>query len=174
MKRQLSNIYFKCRQKIFSSEKVQLKYLYYKSKNDILLVVFSGFGGKNVAGRFNYVRTLRDCRANKLFILDDFGYNSVGSYYLGNNCVVYNDSVIESLVYEIAEKCRAKKIVFAGSSKGGSAALLYGFRMNVNQIICGSPQYKIGDYLNANDYHRKILGGILPEGGWRGYNGLMV
>ncbi len=30
-------------------------------------------------------------------------------------------------------------------------------------VICGAPQYYIGDYLNTTDYHKKILKSIIKD-----------
>ena len=54
---------------------------YHKSK---ILVI--GFQACNDAGpRYNYVRTLKTCKVNRLFIKDDFGPRHLGDYYLGEN-----------------------------------------------------------------------------------------
>lgn len=135
-------------------------YLFSKSKHsDILIVVFSAFGGKYQIGGYNYVWTLKDVKANKLFIRDRFGYSSVGSYYLGeyHNLTFSHIDEIKSLIGMYG---KGKKCVFCGTSKGGSAALYYGLCFHNSEIIIGSPQYFIGDYLNENDYHRMILRSI--------------
>ena len=63
----------------------RLRYLLQTSRlSDTLVVCFSGFGNGGVA-KYNYISTLKSVNANKLFILDDFGYNKQGSYYLGEN-----------------------------------------------------------------------------------------
>lgn len=50
----------------------------------------------------------------------------------------------------------------AGSSKGGTAALYFAGLTNADDVICGAPQYFIGDYLNTQK-HYPILEGILGE-----------
>lgn len=73
IKRLLTKLYFIFREK---KHKGRLKYLYEKNDSDTLIIVFSGFSDTPV---YNYVRTLKSINANKLFLLDDFGYR--GSYY---------------------------------------------------------------------------------------------
>lgn len=58
-----------------------------KTKSDTLIVSFSGFSKMGNPPVYNYESTLRPIDANKLFILDDTGYNKAGSYYLGENGV---------------------------------------------------------------------------------------
>lgn len=59
-----------------------LYYLPFIKKNEAktLVVVFSGFANK---ARYNYIRTLKKYSISKIFILDNFGYKKLGSYYMG-------------------------------------------------------------------------------------------
>ncbi len=144
----------------------EIKYLFLDNKKSKkLVVVFSGFAGHNEPARYNYIRTLLHTNTKKLFILDDFGYKKVGSYYLGNNCRLYDSRELEELITKIISEHDITETVFCGSSKGGSTALIYGCRMGVDHIIAGSPQYRIADYLNENDYHKCILESIKRNDG---------
>lgn len=59
--------------------KGRLRYIYEDNHADKLMIVFSGFSPQKPM--YNYMRTLKNVKTiNKLFILDDFGYQ--GSYYL--------------------------------------------------------------------------------------------
>lgn len=60
--------------------KGRVKYLFQQKQSKTLAIVFSGFAEKPV---YNYVRTLKNLKADKLFILDDFAYR--GSYYWYTN-----------------------------------------------------------------------------------------
>lgn len=153
--------YIRKYEKNWDVEGVSLKYLLEKHHSRRIVVVFSGFSGHHVKGKYNYIRTLSCIKDNKLFILDDFGYENVGSYYLGNHCSLYDNGGVISLIKHCIDKTKAEEIVFLGSSKGGSAALYYGLKMGANVIICGSPQYNIGDYLHENDYHKSIFNEIV-------------
>jgi len=144
-------------QKEFGNNKI--KYIFEKHKDsDALVVVFSGFSAVGEPAKYNYMRALQELRVNKLFILDDFGYQNRGGYYL-----VGREAADESLPDEI---CRLisrfrgnRRLITAGSSKGGSAALLYGVISEAEDIIVGAPQYYIGDYLSTEE-HLNILQGI--------------
>lgn len=158
-------IYIKAKERRFNVSDQVLKYIFLPSRTNSkrLIVVFSGFAGHNVPGKYNYVRTLNDNMDNKLFILDDFGYKSVGSYYLGNNFELYQLGCVEDLIDYIKRKSNAKELIFVGSSKGASAALIYGLKLNIDKIICASPQYHIAQYLHQNEYHECILNSIIDE-----------
>lgn len=41
--------------------------------------------------------------------------------------------------------------------------MYYGILLNCDVVICGAPQYYIGDYLNTTDYHKMILKSIVKE-----------
>ena len=136
---------------------IKVKYLFFRNrKSDRLIVVFSGWPLKKIS-TYNYVRTLKKTAANKLFILDSGGYNELGTYYLGNSCKLLEHDIIAKLVNGVRADCKnIKETVFAGSSKGATCALLYGLRMNVEKVICGSPQYRIAWYLQHSGKHQAL------------------
>lgn len=150
----IKNIYFRILEKKYGKNKI--RYIYQTQKeSDVLIVVFSGFSGAGMPARYNYMRTLQDIKANKLYILDDFGYQNRGGYYLVDRDGIFNGTITHEIVALIAKYAKNRM----GSSKGGSAALLYGILCRADMTISGAPQYYIGDYLNC-DSHRKILKGI--------------
>lgn len=74
------------------------KYLFQKNYFNTLMVVFSRFVDKPMY----YVRTLRNIKADKIFILDDFGHK--GGYYWyenGNNKLVM---LVKCLMYNMLNK----------------------------------------------------------------------
>ena len=131
-------------------------YMFQKYRNsNSLIIVFSAFGGKCQPGGYNYVWSLRSIKTNKLWIRDRFGYCAVGTYYLGKYDGVQFTNVKE--ITELIKKYNSdKRTFFCGTSKGGSAALFYGLKFPDSIIVSGSPQFYIGDYLNQNEYHKKI------------------
>lgn len=139
-----------------------LHYIYRKGKSNRLIVVFSGFAGYSVKGRYNYLTSLMNIRDNVLFIKDDLGYYSVGTYYFGEKCTWLVSNIVCELIELIRRKSNSNQIITCGSSKGGSAALYYGLKVNAEAIICGSPQYKIAHYLtkkrdNESTYWKDIF-----------------
>lgn len=156
LKHKVTTVYIQAQEKTFRNK---LKYVLRKKRNsDVLLVVFSGFPGNGKAG-YNYMRTLRNIPCNTLFILDDFGYEQRGSYYLGESGDFFVKELVLELITETMNDLAIKMLVTAGSSKGGTCALMFGLLKKADAIIAGAPQYYIGDYLATDDHH-KIMEGI--------------
>lgn len=139
----------------------KIKFLFIKKSSNELIVSFSGFPGKGKKAKYNYFRTLKNIKKNQLYILDDFGYESAGSYYLGEKGEYFLENEIPKLIRLITEKNNINITYFIGTSKGGWASLYYGIKLNSNYILSGAPQYYIGEYLKKNEYHLKILNGII-------------
>ena len=119
-------------------------------KSDSLIVVFSGCTGAGVPARYNYMRTLRDIPCNKLFILDDYGLDRRGGYYLGEYPDFHFEQATTALIRDTIKRTHVKHCYFAGSSKGGWAGLLFGIKLDLpveKHVIIGAPQYLLGQYL---------------------------
>lgn len=134
-------------QKKYRSGKYELKYIFEDNNSDVLVVVFSACTRVGIKARYNYHRTLEKFKVNKLFILDDFGFDERGAYYLGCNSDYKIQECTESLINKITDEGNYKKRIFVGTSKGAYAALNFGIEKDVDMII-GAPQYYLGDYLN--------------------------
>lgn len=114
-----------------------------------LVVVFSAIAGPHDF-TYNYRAALSGVSSYRLFILDDFGIR--GSYYLADHRdrSIY-DSVQAFLKYILHElQIDPADVTFAGSSKGGTAALIHGLPMDVGNIIVGAPQSLPGSYLSLS------------------------
>ena len=101
--------------------------------------------------KYSYIKTLNDTNHSRLYILDNFGDDGLGCYYLGENKSRVIESTVFSLIHKIIKENGFSDLIFCGSSKGGYAALNFGFEFPNSTIIAGSPQYKLGYYLE----HRK-------------------
>ncbi len=155
--------------KLFGIIKATLKQRHYKHityyfrscrKSDIILVSFCAFPGGCKPSRYNYINTLKNMNVNRLFLLDNHGYNKTGSYFLGENGNYYLLDEIPELIKSIKEKNNIKKTVMLGSSKGGTSAILYGILCNADYVIAGAPQYYLGNYLSSPDVEKAIFEGI--------------
>lgn len=94
---------------------------------------------------------------NYLFICDDMvNIPTGGSYYLGNDGCYWGIKAVESLLEYIMQKKKYEKRVCIGSSKGGTAAWIFGIELKFDAVVIGACQYKIGSYLNC-PYHYKSL-----------------
>lgn len=161
--------YFTTKIKILYKEKkvksngYTLKYMLERSDSTSLIVVLSGIPRQGLKARYNYGRTLRNIKANKLFILDDFGYDQRGAFYLGKN----KDFKIQEAVKELISKVKCDlcidKTFYVGSSKGGFASLYFGLQDKGSTIVAGGPQYILGDHLTKGVYPKYTLPYILGE-----------
>lgn len=142
--------------KLSQKKYMDLTYLYKNKGSDKLIIIFSAFGTMGQGPRFNYIETLKNEPIDQLFILDSFGYNKAGSYYLGENGDWFVPNEIIQLINHIKSKKKYSKIYTLGSSKGGTCSLYYGLILNADVIFSGAPQYLVGDYLNL-ERHRPIL-----------------
>lgn len=113
-----------------------------------LTVVFSALSA-DYDFTYNYRSALDGSDSYRLFLIDDFG--SRGSYYFADHrdTVIYED--VQKFLKEIIEQLgiTLEHVVFAGSSKGGTAALLHGIAMGVGRVVIGAPQIYVGSYLHA-------------------------
>ena len=89
----LTKVFIKNHERIFEN---RLRYLFFKNHSDTLVVVFSGF---SETPRYNYIRTLKHFKFDKLFLLDDFAYR--GSYYWYQNGKDIPKRLVEKLVLQI-------------------------------------------------------------------------
>ena len=141
LKRILTKIYIKLKERTYNG---RLKYLFLNNHSNVLIISFSGFSDKPM---YNYIRTLRTIKADKLFILDDFACK--GSYYWFENG---NDKpllLVNSLLQTLLSRGGYKRIITIGSSKGGTCAIYYGLAFGASDIFAGACQYRIGTYLNT-------------------------
>lgn len=121
----------------------RLRYVLQKNSSDTLVIVFSAFTPRPV---YNYMHTLEKLKdADKLYILDDFGYK--GSYYWFENGNDRPMTLIESLINELKQR-GYKNIITIGSSKGGTCAIYYGLMFDAQHIFAGACQYYVGNYLS--------------------------
>ena len=143
------------KERIFTaSNGVPVTYYYQpRAGADTLVVVFSGFSPMGTPPRYNMVYTLQHVKASCLFILDSFGYEKSGAYYLSEN----GSFAVSCAVSQLIEQFSFEKTVFCGSSKGGTAALYFGLKHRCDLVVSGAPQCFIGSYLVSKESHFPIL-----------------
>lgn len=169
VKKKLSKAYtlwqLKRYEKVFKTEKCNLKHLFIPNKkSDKLLVVFSGFGNNGEPAKYNYIRTFESLEINRLYILDDFSFDKAGAYYLGKDNDFFIEDAVQRLIHKISSENNfvKEKVITCGSSKGGTAALYFGLKYGYGEILAGAPQTKIADYLIASD-RKETLKYIIGE-----------
>lgn len=151
------------KQKKFKSSGYTLKYMLEKNESNKLIVILSGILRQGLKARYNYGRTLSKIKVNKLFILDDFGYDQRGAWYLGKNKDFKIKEATENLIKKIKEDLSIKEIIYCGSSKGGYNALMFGLEDEGSTIIAGGPQYYLGERLTKGVYPTYTLPYIMGK-----------
>lgn len=98
------------KQKVYQGEKYKVKYILEENKNsEVLLILFTSCTAKGQKARYNYMRTVEKYDVNKLFILDDFGFDGRGAYYLGKDKDFKIVEDVKSLINSICNKIKPKK-----------------------------------------------------------------
>lgn len=123
-----------------------VKYIWKRQKSDRLVIVFTGIG--NV--RYNYKNSLWHSPYDLLFIADCWAGGV--SYYWYENKRNHPEIYTQALIDQVLAKGNYTSVVTVGSSKGGTAALYYGLKINADQILAGACQYYVGDYLSRHQY----------------------
>lgn len=129
-----------------------IKYLFYPYKgSDKLVVVFQAINRKP---GYNYIRTLSGVRAHRLYIKDEYGEDpeTRTSYYLGKARSFDIANKVQRLIAKVSASLNIERsdCIFAGSSKGGFAALYHGYRFGAGHIFPGGPQVLLGNFLNSS------------------------
>lgn len=151
------------KEKKHKSNGYTLKYILDHKNSTDLVVVLSGIPRQGLKARYNYGRTLRNIKANKLFILDDFGYDQRGAFYLGKNKDFKIQEAVKDLITKVKKDLQIERTFYVGSSKGGFASLYFGIQDSGSTIIAGGPQYILGDHLKRGVYPKYTLPYILGE-----------
>lgn len=158
IKKIVLKIFYAVNEKKYKFKGRTIRYLFKNCKATNLCVVFSAFPQQGQMPGYNYVKTLWNRGGYDLiFICDDMvNIPTGGSYYLGDSGNFWGEEAVESLLEYIMLQKKYKKIIGVGSSKGGTAALIFGLKMKFDAIIIGACQYKIGNYLNCPYYYKTL------------------
>lgn len=158
-------MYFQSMSKVYkASNDLKLSYLLKKKKaNDTLVVIFSAYPRTGMPATYNYVNTLKSIQTDQLFILDNFGNEKLGAFYLYENGTAHLEEAVTSLLQKQMSEKKYKKIIFVGTSKGGFAATYYGLKLGADIVISGAQQYYLGNYLTDNEGKKATLTGMVGD-----------
>ncbi|MHA7221493.1 heparinase II/III domain-containing protein [Arthrobacter sp. RHLT1-20] len=156
-----------------SSGSVGLNYLSVPAGSDAgagkLAVVFTAI---HQPGDFtyNYRKSVDAAGTHALYIIDDFG--DQGSYYLSDHGDRSIFAATQALIRQELGRLglTTNDLITAGSSKGGSAAILHGIAAGAGRIIVGAPQVRIGSFLR--DPHPNMLRFMMGDTGEDAVNAL--
>ncbi|KMT58653.1 Two component regulator three Y domain-containing protein [Listeria fleischmannii 1991] len=163
MKKRCIGLYFKMISRTFKSSTSVQYALKTRRSHDTLVIVFSAFSRVGLPATYNYMATTKEVAADRLFILDDFGYNKQGGYYLFHKGTRAPETVVTELIESIIAQKKYRKVICVGTSKGGYAALYYGLKLKANAVIAGAPQYFLGDYLTDIPEKNPTYKGMVGE-----------
>ncbi|MBO4989389.1 MAG: hypothetical protein J6D37_03550 [Clostridia bacterium] len=128
-------------------ESYPLKYFLQRDRRSSdLIVVYSAFPETGKPASYHYVTTLSKIKANKLFLLDEYGPEGRGCYYLGEKGNFAVERNVKALLKKLKEELSIRRTVHVGSSKGGYAALYFGLDEGKDTIVAGGAQYFLGQY----------------------------
>lgn len=115
--------------------------IYYSSDadkpNSPILVIFHGAGFNTVPAKF------KSNEFNVIALMDTFGYEGKGCWYLGEKGDIFWIEAIKALIEILKNKYQTNKILFWGSSMGGYAAILHGYLNNVTAVYANIPQTRL-------------------------------
>ncbi len=151
----LMNLYFFLHERKYK----KVRYLFQKNHSKTLAIVFSGLParGKPV---YNYVMTLKNYKADKLFVLDDFAYP--GGCYMYANGSDWPMVMVLEFLNRMIKKGKYSRVITLGSSKGGTCSLYFGLALGVNDIYSGAPAYHLGAYLNK-EWHMPMFQSMMGK-----------
>jgi hypothetical protein len=101
-----------------------------------LLVLFGGIAGGVSMPVFEFFRLTSGFPAKKAFLRDP----RRGWYQLGIPGVGDSPADVHAFLSAVIERARAERVVMAGASAGGFAALLFGSWCEADEVIAFSPQ----------------------------------
>ncbi|MCT4701571.1 hypothetical protein [Dryocola boscaweniae] len=135
--------------------KLPIHYRFKKSAGDgdHLLIVMSGFNIPDPT-IYDCSNVLTHCDSHILWIKDDF--NGLPAYYLCNNMSFDIESGVSLLISGVIDYLKCGRVSIVGGSKGGSMALYYGIKHNLNNIITAVPQFNIGSYVAHGSYWEHV------------------
>jgi hypothetical protein len=107
-----------------------------ETESPTLLVLFGGIAGGVSMPVFEFFRLTSGFPAKKAFLRDP----RRGWYQLGIPGVGDSPADVRAFLAAGIERARVKRVVMAGASAGGFAALLFGSWCQVDEVIAFSPQ----------------------------------
>lgn len=134
-------------ERVFKSEsKYPIHYRFKAASRDCnhLLVVMSGFNLPDPTA-YDFSQALLYCDSHILWIKDDF--DGLPAYYLCNKMSFEIEENVSQLITGVIAFLKPAKTSILGASKGGSMALYYGIKQNLDHVISVVPQFYIGSYV---------------------------
>ena len=128
------------------SGKLRVRYKPSTTDRPSVLVIFSGI---RPLGTVDFSGTSSKIFRNDIvWVYDEFGDNGSSTYYIAERKTFTPAERISELISGLSTSwgITPSEFVFAGFSKGASAALYHGLRLNVGGIVAVAPQIRIASY----------------------------
>lgn len=124
-------------------------YKHKKRKYDFnhVIFVFSGFLNAK-PGNYDFANALNDCPCDVVWICDNF--EEMYTYYLCVDMDFKVENAVSEFIHHILGELNLtiNQATTTGFSKGGSAALYYGLKLDFSNIVTTVPQLNIGSYIH--------------------------
>lgn len=158
---------------------VEVKYKHKPAKYDYnhIIFVFSGFNNPLPGKKWDFINAMSDCPCDVIWISDDF--KGMHTYYL---CIDMDFKVEKAIIefisfYKVKKSLSFDNITLTGFSKGATAALYYGLKLNISNMVLSVPQIFIGSNVdlswkdtaihmmgkNYTQTHMKYLDSLIPR-----------
>lgn len=122
-----------------------------------ILIIFHGHGYNKLPSAF------KSPNWNVVCPIDDYGYDGLGSWYLGEKNDFYWLKAMPAILEEVRSEVGKGRLYMWGSSMGGYASLLYGYMLNANSVYANVPQtHLLGSKYSENGMH-KFFSHVLNE-----------
>lgn len=148
-----------------------VKFIFKRNNSDTLLICFSALPPtnfriyNNIIGFENLKKNGR--RIDRLYICDSWGFR--GSYYYFEHGSDLPYRKTSALIEKILTNNNYSHIYTAGTSKGGTSAIILGLKYNASDIFAGACQYYIGKFLNVPCHYNildKMISNDLSHNQW--------
>lgn len=148
----------------------EFHYYHFKANSSSapILIIFHGAGYNKIPARF------RDPHINVIAIMDTFGHENVGSWFLGEKGDFFWIEAVKRIIDKLKVECNSQQVFCWGSSMGGYAAILHGYLNNVTAIYANVPQTKLlgSTYIEHNEKMKSCLEYVFNNNYLSEYNDL--
>lgn len=148
-------------EKVHSSIRDVTYILFEEKSSPYLVVSFAAYFPAKAS--YSYLTAFDGIPCNRLYILDNFGFERKGAWYLCENLNFNVEYAVIDLIQSIQRDLgiRNENVIAIGSSKGGWCALYYALKYGFGHVIAGAPQILLGSYLSENPRYNGILSAML-------------
>jgi hypothetical protein len=124
-------------------------------KNKPILFIFHGHGHNANPSAF------KSASWNVVCPIDNYGYEGLGSWYLGENEDFFWLTAMSEILNYVKERSGKSRLYMWGSSMGGYASILYGYLLGARAIYANVPQTVLLGSKYSDNGMRKFFSSIV-------------